>query len=241
MTTPIAELDTAFVPDWLEKHLANMTRAEDFAFEIGYELQETVKNIISVGRLLRRAKTQLGRGEWGRLFAEKMVPFTISTAQRLMKIAAHPELSNPAHVQYLPSSWWTLYELTKVEPETLSAAFNAKLISPTMERQHVKALLPAPVSTRKGFDQVIAVERLRSAIERSIQSWPLESRHLVAQALRGLAKLLDTIEQVLPKRNRVLVAHLREQISHVLIAHEECAYQLGKAVGKRESRAARNQ
>lgn len=48
-------------------------------------------------------------------------------------------------------------------------------------------------------------------------------------------KLLDTIEQALPKRNRVLVADLREQIYNVLIAYAECAYQLGKAVGQRES------
>ena len=49
-------------------------------------------------------------------------------------------------------------------------------------------------------------------------------------------QVLDTIEQALPKRARALVAQLRMQIFHVLIAHEECAYQLGKAVGRRESR-----
>ncbi len=52
------------------------------------------------------------------MFEDALVPFTIRTAQMLMAIAEHPQLSNSAHAQNLPPSWRTLYEFTKVEPKT---------------------------------------------------------------------------------------------------------------------------
>jgi hypothetical protein len=55
-------------------------------------------------------------------------------------------------------------------------------------------------------------------------------------------QLLARIREKLPTYDdRLLIDVLEREIFHVLIAHEECAYQLGKAVGKRESHAARNQ
>jgi hypothetical protein len=67
-------------------------------------------------------------GEWERIFTghpdvvKRPVEVTARTAQRLMKIARHPVLGKAAHVQFLPSAWGTLYELTKLPEPTLRAA-----------------------------------------------------------------------------------------------------------------------
>ena len=53
-------------------------------------------------------------GECERMFGQSLVPFGIRSAQMLMAVAQHPVISNTKHVSFLPPSWGTLYELTKV-------------------------------------------------------------------------------------------------------------------------------
>jgi hypothetical protein len=58
-----------------------------------------------------------------------------ATARRLMIIAGNPVIANRAHAHALPPSWFTLYELTKVEPKVLQAAIkdgrvNVHAVSP---------------------------------------------------------------------------------------------------------------
>ena len=64
------------------------------------------------GPCLNVAKTELAHGEFLAMI-ERELPFGPSTAQRLMMIAEDARLTNAAHAQFLPSSWMTLYELTK--------------------------------------------------------------------------------------------------------------------------------
>jgi len=136
--------------------LTKLPRAEQWADRICTQLGKSVEAIIEVGRLLVKAKADLAHGEWGRLFQDELVPFTINTAQRLMVISQHPTLSNTAHAQYLPPSWTSLYELTKVEPKRLTAAFKDGIITPDMKRRDVTALLPPkrkrPATSRRTED-----------------------------------------------------------------------------------------
>jgi Protein of unknown function (DUF3102) len=90
--------------------------------------------VFEVGRLLIAAKEALAHGEFGKMI-EADLPFSASTAQRLMAIAGDPKLADPAHVQYLPPAWGTLYELTKYSPERFEADLKAGKIRPDMERK----------------------------------------------------------------------------------------------------------
>jgi hypothetical protein len=65
-----------------------------------------------------------------------------SMARRLMMIAAHPVISNRAHVHVLPPAWGTLYELTKTDTTKLKNALKDGIISPDMKRRDIAALLP---------------------------------------------------------------------------------------------------
>lgn len=121
--------------------LVRLPLAEQWAERICGQVGKSVESIIECGRLLLKAKDDLAHGEWGRLFNDRLIPFSPNTAQRLMAVASHPQLSNTAHVPHLPPSWGTLYELTKVEPQRLQAAFKDHLITPDMERRDVRALM----------------------------------------------------------------------------------------------------
>lgn len=100
---------------------------------------KTREGIIRVGQLLIDAKEALPHGEFG-VMIENELPFGSHTAQRLMRIARDPRLTNPAHGEFLPSSWRTLYDLTEMEDDDFYDAVKKGLIRPDMERKDVKKL-----------------------------------------------------------------------------------------------------
>jgi hypothetical protein len=51
-------------------------------------------------------------------------------------------IANAAHVSFLPPSWGTLYELTKLPNAELEAKLSDGSINPRLERRDVAALLP---------------------------------------------------------------------------------------------------
>jgi hypothetical protein len=84
------------------------------------------------------------------------LPFNERTAQRLMKIAEHPVLSNATHVSHLPTSWGTLYELSKATPKLLEAKIQDGTITPRLERSQVarKIFGKIPKAAQHTLDRV---------------------------------------------------------------------------------------
>jgi hypothetical protein len=112
----------------------NTHTAEFFVEKITAGWQKAVESIIQTGKLLLQAKAELPHGEFGKMIEPGKLPFTPSTAQRLMAIARHPVLSNPAHVQHLPPSWGTLYKLTQFSEEMLNKKLADGTINAGLER-----------------------------------------------------------------------------------------------------------
>lgn len=71
-----------------------------------------VQGIIETGRLIAEAKAALPHGDFIPM-VEKMLPFKRITAFRLMAIASDHRLSNVSHAKHLPSSWDTLYAISR--------------------------------------------------------------------------------------------------------------------------------
>ncbi len=186
----------------MKNNLAKLPRAEQWADRICVQLGESVESIIEVGRLLVKAKSDLAHGEWGRMFEDELVPFSRQTAFRLMAVAEHPQLSNVAHGQHLPPSWRTLYELTKVEPKRLTAAFKDGLITPDMPRKAVAALRP-PKHKAKASRQEVVDAKTRSASSHldqaldEIRSWMAKWSHLAV-----LASIFDSVTRFLEEVER---------------------------------------
>jgi N6-adenosine-specific RNA methylase IME4 len=96
--------------------------------------------VMEVGRLLAEAKAALPHGEWIKMI-ENDLPFGAKTAQRLKTVAEDPKLSNGAHAHHLPGSWYTLYELTKLDDTEFAAGVDRGIIRPDMERKDLTPLL----------------------------------------------------------------------------------------------------
>jgi hypothetical protein len=110
--------------------------------------QKGVASIVETGKLLVEAKAQVDHGEWTRLI-ESELPFDRTTAFRLITIAQHPIVSNVANWQHLPTSWRTLYELTKVDQKLLSEKLESGEINAKTDGKSAKALRPHPKPSQR--------------------------------------------------------------------------------------------
>lgn len=111
-----------------------------WASRISARWQDSVAAILDVGRMLIDAKADLARGQWLKMFEEREVPFGERTAQMLKKISHNERFTNTKHASCLPNSWYTLYELTKLDDETWEMALETGAIHPEMERKDVNLL-----------------------------------------------------------------------------------------------------
>ena len=94
--------------------------------------------IIETGRQLIEAKAQLVHGEWLGMIEEDL-PFKPSTAQRVMKVGRDQRLVKAAHAQLVPSSWYSLYELTKLDDVNFKRLIKDGTIRPDMKRTAISA------------------------------------------------------------------------------------------------------
>jgi hypothetical protein len=117
--------------------------------------QKSVDNIIETGRLLHAAKAdpKMQHGEWGTM-VESDLPFNRHTAHKLMQIAGDKRLTNVSQGKHLPPSWTTLYELTKLDDDTLERKLRDGTIHPGMRRKDVARENRTKMSEfRRGLDE----------------------------------------------------------------------------------------
>ncbi len=105
---------------------------EQAASHITEAWQKAVKSIVETGLRLIEAKERVGHGNW--LPTIERLPFGEDTAQTLMKIARHPDLTNTEHARYLPTSWFTLGILTRLPEGEIPKRIEAGEITPKLDR-----------------------------------------------------------------------------------------------------------
>ena len=81
-------------------------KVRKYAQKITDAWQKAVDGILSVGQLLSEAEISLNPVEQMDLYAE--LPFSQSTADKLLSIANDKRLHDPSNIKYLPPHWTTL-------------------------------------------------------------------------------------------------------------------------------------
>lgn len=117
--------DLAIVPD-------ADTSVNQWASRIRAAEARTVEAIIATGRVLIECRAAIHYGGFKQPLSE--AGMEIRTAQRFMAIAHHPVISNTTHVSHLPTTWGTLYELSRVAPPVLEKAIAQGDVRPEMSR-----------------------------------------------------------------------------------------------------------
>ncbi len=144
-------------PAALSQSTLTAGRRHDHAGFIAAAWQKSIEAIIETGRRLIDARKELAHGEFLAMIKNDL-PFGEDTAERLIKIARDPRLSNSAHGRILPPSWRTLFELTKLNDEQFDRLVAAGVIRADMQRWEIEDLAsvdytPSP-ATRLSARQV---------------------------------------------------------------------------------------
>jgi len=113
---------------------------DQWAALVRADLGHAVAGFVAAGKHLKQAKAQMKHGEW-LPWIERELPITERTVQRLIEIGDHAALANPTHAPYLPPHWYTLFELSRLDPMLLEAAIQAGDVHPELERKAASALV----------------------------------------------------------------------------------------------------
>jgi hypothetical protein len=121
-------------PATAQAGLSNRRDWKHFDARLAELRKHDVETIIERGRILAEAHDELERGSYE---ATVKRHFDLSYARKLRIIAAHPVVSNRAHVHALPPSVFVLYELTKLPAALLRDKLADGSINPKLERKEV--------------------------------------------------------------------------------------------------------
>jgi len=177
------------------------TKAEYWAPKIHGEWRKSIEGILGVGRQLIAAKEACEHGEFLRLFkghenaVSDPLPFGENAAQQLMKIARNEVLANTEFAQHLPQSWATLYELTKLDDETLIAGIKAGEITPETTRAQAAALHADPIDKPESPPHEEMASAVKNAVTKFIgQLTTHEQYAYVRQRIEQLLAFLSEME-----------------------------------------------
>jgi Protein of unknown function (DUF3102) len=101
---------------------------------------KAVGAIVETGKQLIVAKDDIPYGEFHYMIHNEL-PFSGSTAERLMAIARHKILSQSAQARNLPAHWTTLAELSRLPPRRVVTLINDGSISPKIGRREAEVLV----------------------------------------------------------------------------------------------------
>lgn len=118
--------------------------AESYAEQTMPHLSAAVEEFVAVGRIAIEAKAALPHGEFGRYC--ELLDMSERTVRRFMTIARNPVIANRTHASDLPSSWATLAEIARLDPEDIEEAIAAGDITPATTRRDVRELFGTPTT-----------------------------------------------------------------------------------------------
>jgi len=176
------------------------TNAEYWAPKIHGEWRKSIEGIVGVGRQLIAAKESCEHGEFLRMFkghenaVSDPVPFGEDTAERLMKVASHPVLSDSALGRSLPMSWRTLYELTKLDDETLLAGIKAGEITPETTRAQAASLHADPVEKPEKPPHEEMASAVKNAVTKFVGQLTTQEQYLYVR--RRIEQLLEFLAEM---------------------------------------------
>lgn len=172
-----------------------------YAAAINAEWRKSVQSILEVGQLLIQAKRLCEHGEFLRMFkgsneaVSNPVPFGERSAEMLMAVASNSVISNPKFVSYLPQSWGTLYELTKLDDEQIVAGIKSGEITPDMTKAEASALRADPVEKPEQPPHEEMVAAVKNAVTKFVgQLTTRQQFEYVRQRLESLLKFLSEQE-----------------------------------------------
>jgi len=161
--------------------------------------KDMLQAIFQIGRNLLAAKGPgPGALEHGEFIAmvESDLPFSRITANKFMRIARDPRLSDDTHVHHLlPPNWGTLYQLTRLDDNTFAQLLDDGIIRPEMERSEVSKVLRVTrvkADEQRVFNLVPVAGKFRTLV--IDPAWEYDWLSIAGRAKPGYA--MQTLDQL---------------------------------------------
>jgi len=140
-TAKVAATGTGYSGSTLDKVRAIRDAAERGVVRQGDREVPAPTEVREIARAgVENVKQRVGHGRW--LDTGELLPFGERTAQRLMLVARHPDLSDPTHGSHLPASWRTLDVLAQLPPGEVDRRIEAGEITPELDRATAQFVVP---------------------------------------------------------------------------------------------------
>lgn len=111
-----------------------------WASRVNAHLTSGVRSLVAAGLDLLAAKAKLGHGKFQQLFEPGVIRIDQRSAEKLMKIAAHPVLSKSTNWSILPPTLNSLAVLSRLDKKRLQGDIEKGKISPQMTIKEATAL-----------------------------------------------------------------------------------------------------
>lgn len=169
--------------------------------EINHAVRTCTGWAIVAGKRLLSAKSQFQHGDWMSMFQRGRLNFGLRTAEMLMRIAAHPTLSNRNLYSILPPAWSVLHELSKVPAALLEREIQSGKIHPELRLAEARQIVErvsgkGGLSQRKRPKKVFYLERQRARLtdylRQQAERWPVDQHSALADLLEETARKLRT-------------------------------------------------
>jgi hypothetical protein len=141
------------LPTYRNPAVAILRTREDYIEQVRTHLAKSAENAFEAGKVLLEARAKLDRQQFLEMLQDSDFPVSESTAYRLMEVAGNEVLLGFAHAQKLPTSWYSLYELGRLQAKLSAPRFQKLIedgtINPKMERKDIARLQPKKKSAAK--------------------------------------------------------------------------------------------
>lgn len=117
----------------------NRKKVEDWAIQIENAYVKSIQSLITVGKLLIKAKAELSKEEYSYLIKEEL-RFDESKISKFIKIASNKLITDANNIRDLPAEPSIVYELTFLNPAEFKKAINKGLINPDMSLKEAEEL-----------------------------------------------------------------------------------------------------
>lgn len=117
-------------------------RVKAIVTEINGIWRKSISDVIALGDILIKAKVDIPHGAFTDMIDDGL-PFGPRIAQMLMSVAKDKRITDMAKTErgaVLPTSYSTLYEMTKLSDTQLTEAVESKVINPSVERREITGL-----------------------------------------------------------------------------------------------------
>jgi hypothetical protein len=108
--------------------------------------RRTVAAVVDLGKYLIKCKAALAHGQWTQ--ALELAEISLRVAEMFMTIASDPVLANPSNHSALPLAYNTLYDLSKLQAETLEDGITTGWVNPSLTQKALKEKLGGPTKPR---------------------------------------------------------------------------------------------